>query len=84
MAKRNAKVILACRNPAKATEARDRIRSHTGNVNVTFKLLDTSLMTSVRAFVAAILQEEGRLDILINNAAISRTLSTVYGFNLEC
>lgn len=71
LATRNAHVILACRNREKAVIARDKIIKDTGNTNVIFKLLDLSSMKSVRTFAAEIIKEEPRLDILINNAAVS-------------
>ncbi|EFA10517.1 WW domain-containing oxidoreductase-like Protein [Tribolium castaneum] len=69
-AKRGARVILACRNAAKAEEARSKIVSETGNANVVVKLLDLSSFDSVRAFAKEINETENRLDILVNNAGV--------------
>ncbi|PVD30017.1 hypothetical protein C0Q70_09278 [Pomacea canaliculata] len=69
-AKRNARVILACRNKERAEEARDKIIQKTGNSNVVFQELDLTRIKSVRKFVERIIQEEERLDILVNNAGV--------------
>lgn len=46
------------------------IVKETGNKNVVFKLLDLGSFKSARSFVSDILNAEGRLDILINNAGV--------------
>lgn len=67
-AKRGARVILACRNPARAEEARSRIMSETDNANVHIKILDLGSLASVREFAKDVNATEQRLDILVNNA----------------
>lgn len=67
-AKRNAKVILACRDESKAKEAVKRVKDETNNSNVTYKIVDMTSFKSVREFAADIKSTEDRLDILINNA----------------
>ncbi|EFA09601.1 retinol dehydrogenase 11 [Tribolium castaneum] len=69
-AKRGARVILACRSPAKAEEARSKIISETGNENIVVKNLDMASFASVRAFAKEINETENRLDILVNNAGM--------------
>ncbi|CAH2299095.1 Hypothetical predicted protein [Pelobates cultripes] len=71
LARRNARVILACRSKERGQKALTEIREQTGNRNVTLAILDTSSLSSVRTFVERILQEEKRLDILVNNAGAS-------------
>ena len=70
-ATRNAKVILACRSQERAEEAREKIIAATGNQKVVVRLLNLSDFESVRRFAEQTLQEEDRLDILVNNAAIA-------------
>jgi len=70
LAKRKAKVILACRNVAKAQKVADEIIKTTGNQNVIVKEVDTSDLSSVRKFAKGILETEPKLHILINNAGI--------------
>ncbi|CAG4936536.1 unnamed protein product [Colias eurytheme] len=69
-ASRGARVIVACPFIDEGTKGRKQIIERTGNEKVFFKLLDLSSLSSIRKFVADILQNEQRLDILINNAGI--------------
>jgi NAD(P)-dependent dehydrogenase (short-subunit alcohol dehydrogenase family) len=69
-AKRNAKVILACRDKVKGQKAAIRIQKISKNTNVVFKQLDLASLASVRQFCRAILTSESRLDVLINNAGL--------------
>ena len=69
-AKRNAKVILACRDKIKGQKAAIRIQKMSKNMNVVFKQLDLASLSSVREFCRAILTSESRLDVLINNAGL--------------
>ncbi|XP_026479014.1 retinol dehydrogenase 14-like [Ctenocephalides felis] len=71
LARRGARVILACRNADSACKARDEIVSATGNRDVHVKLLDLSRMRSVREFAADVLRTETRLDVLIHNAGMA-------------
>lgn len=68
LARRGAKVILACRDEKRGTAARDSIIKATGNQNIVYKHLDLASFKSVRAFAGEILKTEPRLDVLINNA----------------
>ena len=74
LAKRNARVILACRNMEQASKSCKRMQYESGNTDITVKQVDMSLMKSVRQLAEKILQEEKRLDILINNAAVIGTI----------
>ncbi|XP_028258373.1 retinol dehydrogenase 12 [Parambassis ranga] len=70
MAKRGARVILACRDMTRARIAADDIRQRSGNGNVLVKKLDLSSLQSVRDLAKDVQENEERLDILINNAGI--------------
>ncbi|XP_022107531.1 retinol dehydrogenase 13-like isoform X2 [Acanthaster planci] len=70
LARRGARVILACRDLAKAQAALAEIREDTGNRNLTVVKLDLASLASVRECAEKIKAEESRLDILINNAGI--------------
>ncbi|XP_076035431.1 retinol dehydrogenase 11-like [Oratosquilla oratoria] len=70
LARRGARVIMACRNLQKATKVLEEIREATGNNLVEVQLLDTSSMASVRKFANNFLKNEKRLDVLILNAGI--------------
>lgn len=73
IAKRGAKVYMACRNYDKCEAARKEIIKISGNMNVFNRSLDLSSLQSVREFAENFLKEETRLDILINNAGIMAT-----------
>lgn len=70
MARRGARVFLACRSEERTLPVVDEIRSATGNEQVFFKKLDLARITSIRAFAEDFTDEEERLDILINNAGV--------------
>ncbi|XP_077556819.1 retinol dehydrogenase 11-like isoform X3 [Haemaphysalis longicornis] len=69
LARRGARVILACRNSERAADAARDIFLETGN-KVVFKKLDLSSFKSVREFADDVKRTEPRLDVLINNAGI--------------
>ncbi|KAI8511302.1 hypothetical protein Bbelb_104020 [Branchiostoma belcheri] len=70
MARRGARVIMACRDLTRAEAAASEIRQETGNENVVVEKLDLASLASVREFATKINEQEGQLDILINNAGI--------------
>ena len=70
LAKRNARVILACRSVERGETAAVDVRKRSSNDNVVFVQLDLASLESVRTFVAKVLKEEPRIDILINNAGV--------------
>ena len=65
------RLILACRNEKKAEAARNTIAEETENESVDVMLLDTSLLSSVRAFADNYIAKYNTVDVLINNAGIS-------------
>ncbi|XP_030585770.1 retinol dehydrogenase 11 [Archocentrus centrarchus] len=71
LARRGARVILACRSETRGTAALHEIRAKTGNLDVYLHLVDLSCMDSVREFAGRILKEEKALHILVNNAGVS-------------
>ncbi|KAM6461045.1 dehydrogenase/reductase SDR family member 13 [Liasis olivaceus] len=81
LARRGARVILACRNKAKGESAVYDIRRESGNNEVVFMILDLASLDSVRAFAETFLRSEPRLDILINNAGVIDNGKTEDGFN---
>ncbi|KAJ6643777.1 Retinol dehydrogenase 12 [Pseudolycoriella hygida] len=70
LAKRGARVYLACRDVAKADAARTDIIQQTGNVCVFVKKLDLTSFESIRKFVEDFKKCETKLHILINNAGV--------------
>ncbi|XP_071789997.1 retinol dehydrogenase 13-like [Asterias amurensis] len=71
LAKRGARVILACRNLQKAEDVAKDIKSSSGNSEVVVRHLDLSSLQSVREFAQKIIETEDRLDLLINNAGVA-------------
>ncbi|XP_066515078.1 dehydrogenase/reductase SDR family member 13a.3 [Hoplias malabaricus] len=82
LAKRGARVILACRNQEKAEAAVYDIRRESGNNEVLFMHLDLANLKSVRMFAETFLKTEPRLDLLINNAGVAGPGRTEDGFGL--
>jgi NAD(P)-dependent dehydrogenase (short-subunit alcohol dehydrogenase family) len=71
LAKRGARVILACRDTVKADLVCEQLKSKTKNNDIEVRKLDTSSLASVREFAKGILETESRLDILVNNAGVA-------------
>ncbi|KAH8040198.1 hypothetical protein HPB51_009746 [Rhipicephalus microplus] len=69
LARRKARVILACRNVEKAKEVAQQISDETNQPVVVKKLVLDSL-ESVKEFCDEINESEERLDVLINNAGL--------------
>lgn len=83
IAKRGAKVIMACRNEISAKKARDEIVDSTKNENIIVKQLDLSSQKSIRKFAEEIIRTEQRIDVLIHNAATSENSIKMTEDNLE-
>ena len=76
LAKRGARVILACRDLGKAEAAAHEIRAESGNPNVAVEKLDLASLESVRQFAQHINKNEPFVHILVNNAGtFSKQLS---------
>ncbi|XP_044142759.1 dehydrogenase/reductase SDR family member 13 [Bufo gargarizans] len=82
MAKRGARVILACRVKETGEAAAYDIRTLSGNSQVLFMKLDLASIASIRSFCKTFLSSEPRLDILINNAGLECKGKTEDGFNM--
>ncbi|XP_071574274.1 retinol dehydrogenase 14 [Temnothorax nylanderi] len=73
LAKRGARIIMACRNTDIANQLKDEIVKESNNGNITVRKLDLSSLQSIRKFAWQINQEESRLDVLIHNAGTAET-----------
>ncbi|XP_026489599.1 retinol dehydrogenase 14 [Vanessa tameamea] len=73
LAKRGARVIMACRSMEKAEKVQDEIVQSTKNANVVVKKLDLSSFESIRTFAEDINKNEKALDVLIHNAGYAET-----------
>ncbi|XP_021940131.1 retinol dehydrogenase 14-like isoform X2 [Zootermopsis nevadensis] len=83
LARRGAKVILACRDLEKAKKACADIVASTGNSLVEVQHLDLSSLASVRKFANNIINTEPRLDVLINNAGAGGIVEKFTADNLQ-
>ncbi|XP_053399669.1 retinol dehydrogenase 14-like isoform X2 [Mercenaria mercenaria] len=70
LARRGARVLLACRDKSKADRAAEDIRKSTGNKNVVVYILDLASLKSIRQCANEVLSKEPKLDVLINNAGV--------------
>ncbi|MEU7032862.1 oxidoreductase [Streptomyces sp. NPDC046237] len=68
LARRGARVVLACRSEARGAAAAERVRSDVPGAEVEFRPLDLGDLASVREFAASLPYE--RLDLLVNNAGV--------------
>ncbi|CAO2605054.1 Retinol dehydrogenase 14 [Lemmus lemmus] len=90
-----ARVIMGCRDLGRAEEAAGQLRQELGQAGgqepdatkgqLVVKELDLASLRSVRAFCQELLQEEPRLDVLINNAGIFQCpyMKTEDGFEMQ-
>ncbi|KAM6220411.1 retinol dehydrogenase 14 [Rhynchocyon petersi] len=90
-----ARVIMGCRDRTRAEEAAGQLRSELSQAEgsrtypdageLVVKELDLASLRSVRAFCQEVLQEEPRLDVLINNAGIFQCpyMKTEDGFEMQ-
>ncbi|XP_031652722.1 retinol dehydrogenase 12 isoform X1 [Oncorhynchus kisutch] len=70
LAKRGARIIMACRDMEKAEGALKEVIQGSGSQNVVIKKLDLSDTKSIQEFAETINKEETKLNILINNAGV--------------
>ncbi len=70
LARKGAHVVMAARNIAKATAARDTIVREIPQASLELVALDLGSLASVRAAAAAMLDAHPAIDILLNNAGV--------------
>ncbi|MDZ7681073.1 MAG: oxidoreductase [Fodinibius sp.] len=70
LAKKQIKVIMACRNEQKADQAKSDILSEVPDADLDIMIVDLASLQSVRAFASAFKQKYQKLDLLINNAGV--------------
>ncbi|KAM3955753.1 retinol dehydrogenase 14-like [Aphomia sociella] len=71
LARRGARLIVACRDDEKGNRAVKSIIRRTKNKSVRYIHLDLSSLASVRKFADTVKNTEAKLDVLINNAGAS-------------
>lgn len=70
LARRGARIIMACRRKEVAKQARQEVVDETGNQNIVVIELDISSVDSIRKFCEEVKQSEEKIDILIHNAGL--------------
>jgi NAD(P)-dependent dehydrogenase (short-subunit alcohol dehydrogenase family) len=86
LARAEAEVILAGRNPEKGAASLARIRAAVPDANIRFAELDLASLASVATFARHMAAEHGSLDLLVNNAGVMmppRRQITEDGFELQ-
>ncbi|XP_074115305.1 retinol dehydrogenase 13 [Cotesia typhae] len=83
LAKRDAKIVMACRDLGKCEKTRKEIVLETKNKFIYCRLCDLASQSSIREFVKAFNEEHDRLDILINNAGVMRCPKSVTKDGIE-
>lgn len=78
LARKGARVVLACRSEVRGSEAADRIVAEVPGAEAEFARLDLGDLASVREFAAAFPYE--RLDLLVNNAGV---MAMPYGTTVD-
>ena len=70
LAARGARVVMACRNEDKARKAIEAIRMAVPGANLAYVHLDQADIGSVHACARTVIEQEPRLDVLVNNAGV--------------
>jgi len=86
LARKDAEVVLACRDSRKGEAAMSRLREEAPGARVELAILDLVSLDSIRAFAAEELARERSLHVLINNAgvmAVPRRTETADGFEMQ-
>ncbi|KAM6221188.1 LOW QUALITY PROTEIN: retinol dehydrogenase 12-like [Rhynchocyon petersi] len=71
LARRGARVVLACRNRERGLEALAEIQAASGSSRLLLGEVDLSCLASIRSFTQWLLQKEPEIHLLVNNAALS-------------
>jgi NAD(P)-dependent dehydrogenase (short-subunit alcohol dehydrogenase family) len=72
LAKLGANLVLGCRDTAAGTAVAAELRQASPGLSVDVVHVDVASRTSIQEFTREVLQRHPRLDVLVNNAAVSR------------
>ncbi|KAF8138046.1 short-chain dehydrogenase [Mycena galopus ATCC 62051] len=67
------RIILACRSPSKGQAAVEKLKAATGYLNAEVWIIDLADFSSVKSFADKFEQDGGRLDILVENAGVTKS-----------
>ena len=70
LGRKGCRVILACRDDARAASARERLEADPGCADFETLRLDLASLASVREFASRFREGHERLDLLVNNAGV--------------
>jgi NAD(P)-dependent dehydrogenase (short-subunit alcohol dehydrogenase family) len=85
LARAGAKVVMACRDPARGIEALEEVRSTAPDAELELAPLDLASLESIAELAEALVAEHASIDLLINNAGVMATPRrlTEDGFELQ-
>jgi NAD(P)-dependent dehydrogenase (short-subunit alcohol dehydrogenase family) len=86
LAKKGARVLLACRDPRRGEAALARLKTSAAGASAELVVLDLASLASIRAFASRELAQQRPLHTLINNAGVMappKRLETVDGFEIQ-
>ncbi len=83
LAKLGARVVIVARDERRSRDARDAIRSASGNDKIEILLADFASQTSVRALAAEYLRTHDSLHVLVNNAGVNVGRRTMTSDGIE-
>ncbi|MBK5098339.1 MAG: SDR family NAD(P)-dependent oxidoreductase [Gemmatimonadetes bacterium] len=83
LARRGARVLMACRDGARGTEARAALMADVPGARTELLVADLSSGAGVRSLAAQTLQHTDRLDVLVNNAGVFTRKYTPTAAGLE-
>ncbi|MBC8079223.1 MAG: SDR family oxidoreductase [Gorillibacterium sp.] len=71
LARKGARVIMACRSAQRGEAARGEAIRRSGSTSIELMILDLGSLTSIRKFAAAFNEKYTGLDVLVNNAGVA-------------
>jgi NAD(P)-dependent dehydrogenase (short-subunit alcohol dehydrogenase family) len=85
LARRGARVVLACRSPEKAGAAIEALREESPEAELTVRRLDLASLASINEFAKEVLEAGDSLHALVNNAGVMAIpyARTVEGFEMQ-
>ena len=85
LARKGARVVLACRDEQRGETAKQQLRFAVPTARVQLKLLDLASLKSIHAFVDDVMSSYDGVDALVNNAGVMAIprVETVDGFEMQ-